>query len=173
MVAIFFWLTFRDWRHLLLGSFAVGAGAVIAAGAYAATGTAFNVFAVAFVTIVLVVGTSDLVHLVHRFSDHVDAGNDADESARRAAAEVGSACLLTSTTTAVGFLALMTTIIPPIRSFGLSTGIGVVTTFVVGFLLVPSGLARLGPPAGAAWSKKRGSVRNGAAVDEEVRRVKK
>ena len=96
------------------------------------------------------VGTSDLVHLVHRFSDHFSELGEARAAAKLAAAEIGAACMLTSTTTAAGFLALMTTSIPPIRAFGLATGTGVMITFAVGFALVPPVLARIGPPRTAA-----------------------
>ncbi|MEL6348117.1 MAG: MMPL family transporter [Myxococcota bacterium] len=164
VASIFFWLTFRDWRHVLLGVAAIGSGALCAAGAHIATGTPFNVFAVAFLTVVVVVGTSDLVHLVHRFSDHFAELQDPREAALRAAREVGAACLLTSTTTAVGFFALLTTIIPPIRVFGLATGFGVLITYVIGFLLVPPVLAWIGPPA-------MGARRHAADAGERMKRL--
>jgi predicted RND superfamily exporter protein len=157
VASIFFWLAFQDRRHVLLGVAAVGSGALIAAGAYAATGTPFNIFAAAFLTIVVVVGTSDLVHLVHRASDHFEELGDASSAARRAAEEVGLSCLLTSTTTAAGFFALLTTIIPPIRTFGVATGAGVLITYIVGFLLVPPALVWIGPPSNQARGHASGS----------------
>ncbi|MFT4624745.1 MAG: putative RND superfamily exporter protein [Myxococcota bacterium] len=141
--------TFRDWRHALLCSVAVGCGAVLAAGGWAASGTPFGLLAPAFLTVVIVVGTADLVHLVHRFADHC-AEVDPDTAARRAVAELGPACALTSGTTALGFLALMWTEIAPVRAFGLGTGLGVLGTFGIAFLLVPPVLARLGPPVSGA-----------------------
>lgn len=164
VASIFFWLAFRDWRHVLLGVAAVGSGAVVAAGTYTATGTDFNIFAAAFLTIVVVVGTSDLVHLVHRFSDHFEDLGDTEAAARKAAHEIGLSCLLTSTTTAAGFFALLTTIIPPIRTFGVATGAGVLITYAIGFLLVPPMLVRIGPPAASA----RAHVAGGGARMERL-----
>jgi len=146
----FFIASFRDWRHVLLGSSTVTLGAAAASAAYAATGTPFNVFAPAFIAVIIVVGTSDLIHLVHRFAEQFAALGDRQAAARAAAREVGLACVLTSFTTALGFLALLTTRIPPIRIFGLATGVGVLLTFLITFLAVPPVLAWLGPPSGGA-----------------------
>lgn len=148
--AAFFVASFRDWRHVLLGSGTIVTGALAAVAAYALTGTPFNIFAPAFIAVILVVGTSDLIHLVHRYAECFARLGDRKEAARAAAREVGLACTLTSTTTALGFLALLTTRIPPIRIFGLATGVGVLLTFLVTFLAVPPLLALMGPPAGAA-----------------------
>ncbi len=160
----FFVASFRDLRHVLLAAGAVALGALAAASAYVATGAPFNVFAPAFVAVIIVVGTSDLVHLVHRFDDHWSRLGDSHAAARAAAREVGLACMLTSSSTALGFLVLLTTDIPPIRLFGLATGVGVLLTFAIAFLVVPAGLARLGPPA-------RGAARHAARSADRLERV--
>jgi len=156
IAAGFFISSFRDVRQVLLGVVSIAAGGAAAAAAYVATGGIVNTFTPAFLAVVIVVGTSDLVHLVHRFNDHLarlDSGEgppDTMEAARRAASEVGTACLLTTSTTAVGFLALLSTDLPTIRMFGLGTGMGVLLTYVLTFLLVPPVLARIRPPASSA-----------------------
>ena len=152
----FFISSFRDIRQVLLGVITVSSGGAVAAAAYVATGGVVNTFTAAFLAVVIVVGTSDLVHLIHRFNDHLsrtDEGGakpDTAEAARRAASEVGTACLLTTSTTAVGFLALLSTDLPTIRMFGLGTGMGVFLTYLVAFLLVPPVLARIRPPSTSA-----------------------
>ncbi len=157
----FFISSFRDWRQVVLGVVGIASGSAVAAAAYVASGGIVNTFTPAFMAVVIVVGTSDLVHLIHRFNDHLarmDTGTgppDTREAARRAAAEVGTACLLTTSTTAVGFLALLSTDLPTIRMFGLGTGMGVVLTYIVAFLLVPPVLARIRPPTAKAQQHAR------------------
>ena len=155
--AFFFVLSFRDFRHVFSCVFTIVLGALLATAVYITTGAAFNVFAPAFIAVTLVVGTSDLIHLVHRFTDHHKRLKDPKLAAISAAKEVGTACTLTSFTTAVGFFALLATDIPPIRIFGLATGIGVIGTFFVAFLIMPPLLVWLGPPSSKA--KRHGKNR--------------
>lgn len=163
--ATFFVLAFRDLRHVLLGVLAIVSGGLLAAGAHVALGAPFDMFAPAFLAVVLVVGTSDVIHLVHRFGDRCsETPEDWRRAAELAAREVGMACLLTSSTTALGFFALRATLLPPIRSFGVATGIGVVLAFVATMLLVPPALAWLGPP-------RRRALAQGAAQGARLGRL--
>jgi hypothetical protein len=143
-------LAFRDMRQVAMAVASIILGAILAGGMFVALGGSFNVFSPAFLAVVVVVGTSDLVHLVHRYTDHYQTLGDTRAAAEAAAEEVGPTCLLTSVTTAIGFLALTTTNIPNIRLFGLATGLGVVGTYLVAFLLVPPILARIAPPTSSA-----------------------
>ena len=160
LASIFFWFTFRDWRQALLGVLTITAATLISCGIFVATGSPLNLFTAVFLTIVVVVGTSDLVHLVHRYSDHHRRLGDQTMAAAAAAEEVGRACLWTSMTTALGFVVLLTTTIPQVRQFGWFTAMGVLITFVVTFLVAPPILARIKPPAmGAQNHTHHGSHR--------------
>ena len=156
IAGFFFVLSFRDTRQVLLGLFSISLGMLASAAAYVAAGGVVNTFSPAFFSVVIVVGTSDLIHLVHRFSDHVDelgeGTNNVREAARRAAREIGFACLLTTTTTAVGFVALIWTDLPTVQMFGMGAGAGVIITYLITFLVVPPCLARMRPPSRAAQS---------------------
>jgi predicted RND superfamily exporter protein len=160
----FFISSFRDWRHVLLGVVSITIGVVASSAAYISTGTPFNIFTPTFIAVVAVVGTSDIIHLVHRFGEFHERLGDSHQAASAAASEVGTACALTSLSTATGFLALLVTDIPPIRNFGLATGIGVMLTFALTFLLVPPILARLGPPS-------EGASKNGARKAARMERL--
>src|SRR5690606_16503067 len=65
---------------------------------------------------------------------------------------LGSACFLTSLTTAVGFASLAVARIGTVRSFGIYAGIGILYAFVANLLVIPVGLyvtgSRLGVPVG-------------------------
>ena len=153
LIAAFFFVgSFRDWRQVLLGLCSISIGMLASAAAYVAAGGLINTFSPAFFSVVIVVGTSDLIHLVHRFSDHIDAcGPDPTraqikEAARKAAREIGFACLLTTSTTTIGFIALTWTDLPTVQLFGMGAGFGVVITYLITFLLVPPVLAHIRPP---------------------------
>ncbi|MEC8194168.1 MAG: MMPL family transporter, partial [Myxococcota bacterium] len=138
------------------GLFSISFGLLTSAAAYILAGGVLNTFSPAFFAVVIVVGTSDLIHLVHRFSDHIndgrvtEAGPGVVDAARAAAREIGFSCLLTTATTAVGFLALAWTDLPSVQLFGLGAGSGVILTYLTTFLIVPPVLARMQPPSAAA-----------------------
>jgi predicted RND superfamily exporter protein len=154
IAGFFFVLSFRDTRQVLLGLLSISLGMLASAAVYVMAGGVVNTFSPAFFSVVIVVGTSDLIHLVHRFSDHVDemgpSALNVKEAARRAAREIGFACLLTTTTTAIGFLALVWTDLPTVQMFGMGAGAGVMVTYFITFLVVPPCLARLRAPSRAA-----------------------
>lgn len=97
-------------------------------------------------TILFVVGMSDVVHIVSKYLDELRGGNQKVKALQKAVKEVGIATLLTSFTTAVGFLTLLTSSIQPIREFGIYTAIGVVLAFVLSIVLLPAFLLLLPRP---------------------------
>ncbi len=138
----------RDWRHVLACAGVLVLGTALTGSALVISGSPFTIFTPALLAVVLVVGTSDLVHLVHRFADRFEV-DDATSTAAALAdtlREVGPVCLATSATTAVGFLSLLSTTIPQIRRFGAMTAAGVMLVFLCSMLLLPPLLLRLGPP---------------------------
>jgi predicted RND superfamily exporter protein len=156
VAGFFFVLSFRDARQVIIGLGSITFGMLTSASAYIMAGGVVNTFSPAFFSVVVVVGTSDLIHLVHRFSDHIEdlgatePGPLVKEAARRAAREIGFSCFLTTATTAIGFLALTWTDLPTIQMFGMGAGVGVVLTYLTTFLVVPPLLALTRPPSKAA-----------------------
>ena len=95
---------------------------------------------------VLVVGTSDVVHLVTQFQIEYDNfGDDHDlttsqvvnECLRQAFSKVGLACTLTSLTTFLGFATMLFVPLPSAQELGLTAGIGVIAAYLLSFILTP------------------------------------
>ncbi len=154
----------RDWRHVLACSATIALGTAASASLLVLSGTPFTVFTPAALAVVLVVGTSDLVHLVQRFAELTARPSEHRLPLREAVAEavrrVGPACLATSGTTALGFMSLLVTSIPNIRRFGAFTAAGVMLMFGLTFIVMPPLLILLGPPrAAAARGARRGQRR--------------
>ncbi|MEM7372892.1 MAG: MMPL family transporter [Bacteroidota bacterium] len=97
--------------------------------------------------ILFVIGMSDVIHLYTRYLYELRQANTSKRTALlKAYKEVGLATLITSLTTAIGFLSLMTASIAPIREFGLFTALGVMYAFVLSFSLYPAILYLLPAP---------------------------
>jgi predicted RND superfamily exporter protein len=149
---IFFIGALRDWRHVLLSGGILALGTLLTASLLVVSGTPFTIFTPSMLAVVLVVGTSDLVHILQRYAERfaVPEPPSPAEALRATMAAMGPTCLATSATTAVGFLSLLATSIPQIRRFGTMTAAGVMLLWVCTMILLPPALLRLGPPRSSA-----------------------
>jgi uncharacterized protein len=86
---------------------------------------------------VLVVGVSDVVHLVTQFRHELARGHDKNEAIRLSFQHVGTACALTSLTTFIGFGSMILLPIPQSRELGVFAAFGVVAAFILSFVLTP------------------------------------
>ncbi len=87
--------------------------------------------------IVLVVGGSDIVHLLSRYRQARTGGADNPAAIVDAFSELSSPCFYTSLTTAIGFLSLVGTRIGIVMDFGLFTALAIFLTFGFSMTLLP------------------------------------
>lgn len=143
LVVIFLWLAFRSLWGIVVPLIVVMLSIVWTLGLMGFTGQSLNIMTVLLPSILFVVGMSDVVHIVTRFIDEAKNGKNKIESIRAALKEVALATLLTSLTTAVGFLTLLTASIRPLQYFGLYTSAGVLIAFILACSLLPASLIML------------------------------
>jgi len=106
--------------------------------------------------IVTVVGIGTVIHLVIQFRSNREAGLSSKESLRTAGALLMGPILWSCLTDAVGFGALYTSKVGPVKSFGGMTSLGAMLTAVAVAMLVP-GLVllfpRFDPDPKRAWGE--------------------
>jgi predicted RND superfamily exporter protein len=107
-------------------------------GLMALFGQPFNLLLTILPTIVFIVGVSDVIHIVSKYLDLLREGEEKINAIIKAFKEVGLATLLTSITTAVGFLTLIIAKIEPIQHFGMYSALGVMVAYVLAFTVLPS-----------------------------------
>jgi predicted RND superfamily exporter protein len=78
----------------------------------------------------IIVGTSDVIHLMTKYVDELRFGKSQRDALRITLKEIGLATFLTSATTAIGFATLLTSRVGPIRDFGVNAGIGVLVAYI-------------------------------------------
>jgi uncharacterized protein len=83
-----------------------------------------------FPVLLLIVGISDVIHIMTKYISEQRKGLGKTEAIRVTFKEIGLATFLTSLTTAIGFLTLTTSSIPPIRKFGLFAAVGVFIAYI-------------------------------------------
>jgi predicted RND superfamily exporter protein len=153
LVIITLALLFRTARGVWMPLLALVVTTMWNLGLYALVGKQLDVMMVIVPPILLIVSMSDIIHLCNKFNELSRAGTPIQDALRLAFKEVGLATLLTSVTTAIGFITLIILPIQPIRDFGLYTGIGIMLAYIIAFSLIPCLLAIIQKPVNAGLKK--------------------
>lgn len=98
------------------------------------SGQAFDVISTMFPTLMLIFGMSDVIHLQSKYIDELEKANSRFDAMKTAFKEIGTALLLTSVTTAIGFGSLVLSSIPAIQRFGINAAVGVMIAYA--FVLI-------------------------------------
>ncbi|MCB9236221.1 MAG: MMPL family transporter [Bacteroidia bacterium] len=96
-------------------------------------------------TIMFVVATSALVHLVTKYIQELQTGKTRQEAIASTIRKIGAAILLTNVTTAIGFASLSISKIPPMRDFGIFSALGVMIAFFIAMVIGPNVLTSIPP----------------------------
>lgn len=137
LVVVFLWFSFRSAWGILIPQIVIILTMIWVIGSMAVLNEPINIVLTILPSILFVVGMSDVIHLVSRYLDALRLGSSKQESISIALKEVGFATLLTSLTTAIGFLTLMFVQVQPIQVFGFVTGIGVMIAFLLTIVMLP------------------------------------
>lgn len=155
LIILFLWISFRAAWGVILPMIVVLLAVTWCLGAMGLSGRPIDLMTVLMPTIMFVVGMSDVVHIISRYLEELRYGRNKIKAIKTAFKEVGLATLLTSFTTAIGFLTLITSGIRPIQNFGIFTAIGVFLAFILAFTLLPAALINLKKPAIASTSTNK------------------
>ena len=161
MVAILF-ISFMTIRGVTIPIAVVILSVIVAMGAMSLMG--FPVTMISFIApvLLLAIGIADGIHVLNRYNEEVakakshleplkERSKEELKAARRQAlldtmAEMKGPVVMTSLTTAVGFLSLLTAFFLPQKHFGVATAIGVLAAMVFSLVMIPAALALLKLP---------------------------
>ncbi len=146
LVTVFLIFSFKSVWGVLLPLSIVSLSMLWTVGFMASVGQPINLVLTVLPSIVFVVAMSDVIHLVSKYLDELRLGKERLEAIKIAYKEIGFATLLTSVTTAIGFLTLLTVVMKPVQAFGIYTAMGVLFAFVLAYTLLPAMLVLTKPP---------------------------
>lgn len=129
---------FRSLRHVVIPIIVILFSIIWQLGIMQLTGKKIDLLHILLPTILFVVGMSDVVHIMNKYQEELRKGISQISAIQNALRNVGLATLITSATTAIGFISLITSPILPVREFGLYTAMGVMIAFFITLLLLPS-----------------------------------
>lgn len=130
LVSLAMFLLFRRPWGIIVSLVSIGLGLLLFLGFLGAAGRELNAISALYPVLMIIVGTSDVIHIMSKYIDELKSGASREAAIRTSIREVGMATLLTSLTTAIGFATLMTSKVIPIRDFGINAAIGVIIAYV-------------------------------------------
>ena len=130
LVALVMLWIFRKVPGVLISLTSIGAGLILFFGLLGALGRPLNAMAALYPVLMVIVGTSDVVHIMSKYIDELKKGFSKKDALQVAIKEIGLATLLTSVTTAIGFAALSTSKVIPIKEFGWNAAMGVMVAYI-------------------------------------------
>jgi len=156
------WGLFRRVSVPVLTIAVVAMAIVWTLGLMGMAGVKMNLLGPVLVSVILVVGVEDAIHIFTAYFDEFAHVDDPVEAIHRGMVEVLVPCFFTSVTTAIGFLSMISSPLEPISNFGWYSGLGTLLAFVITILLIPALVPLL---------KLRGGVRSLSRIDAGVDRV--
>jgi len=123
---------FRNWKWTLLALTPLIAGITLMITIMTLMGHKLNFFNLVVLPSMVGIGNDDGIHLTHRYEE---LGKGSIVEVMRT---TGEQCFITSLTTMIGFLGLMFSFHPGLRSIGELALIGMVTLLYTAFLLLPA-----------------------------------
>jgi len=130
LVTFILFILFRRPIGIGIACFSIGLGMLLFLGVLGAWGRELSVMSALYPVLMIIVGTSDVIHIMSKYIDELRRGLPRKEAITITIKEIGLATLLTSITTAIGFASLLSSRIIPIKEFGVNAAIGVLVAYV-------------------------------------------
>lgn len=155
IVALF--LIFRNLRGVVLPLGVVAVAIIWTLGLMAAVGVPMYTISTMLPVILVAVGIGDALHILSHYQDIVidDAQRDRRQIVSQLMAELGVPLLITTLTTAVGFLSLWWAEMPPFKLFGVFTAAGILFCYLASIMLVPAALTLMRPHVSNYLARRR------------------
>ena len=145
MVALLF-VSFVTIRGILLPIIVVLLSVIVAMGAMVLLGFPMTTMSFIAPILLLAIGIADAIHVLNRYNEEIAKGTPKREAILTTMEEMKGPVVMTSLTTAVGFLSLLTAFMVPQRHFGIVTAIGVLAAMVFSLVLIPAIMSLLKKP---------------------------
>jgi len=138
LVFLILLLVYRRITIVIISLFSIIIALLLFLGLLSLLGKELNVMAAFYPVLMLIVGTSDVIHIMDRYLGELKKGLDRQSAIIITLKEVGVSTLLTSVTTAVGFASLLTSKSTNISDFGINSAMGVMVAYITVITLTSS-----------------------------------
>ncbi|QWX85549.1 MMPL family transporter [Cellulophaga sp. HaHaR_3_176] len=129
LVLIVLFIIYRRGVIIFITLISIFIALLIFLGTLSLLGKELSVLAALYPILMLIVGTSDVIHILDNYLEKLKQGIEQITAITSTLKEVGLSTLLTSITTAIGFLSLLFSKLVGIRDFGVNSAIGVLIAY--------------------------------------------
>jgi hypothetical protein len=162
---------FRSWQLVIAPMLVAMATVIISMGLLIGAGFTVHIMSSMIPIFLMPIAVVDSVHIMSEFADRWRAGANARDMINEVMAHLYKPMLFTSLTSAVGFLSLLLTPIPPVQIFGAFVAFGILLAFVLTITLIPAYVVRMKPAALARLHSHRRSQPAGTLLTRGLRRT--
>ncbi len=152
-IFVLMWLFFRSVALVTGPMIAAMATVLITMGLLIGMGYTVHIMSSMIAIFLMPIAVVDSTHILSEFADRLRPGEDPKAVITEVISNLFSPMLYTSLTSAVGFLSLMLTPIPPVRVFGAFVAFGIVLAFALTIFFIPAYISRMRPASLAAMQK--------------------
>ena len=148
VIFVVLFLTLRSLKGTLITLGVVLFSTIWAFGLMAVTGIPVYAVSTMIPVMLIAIGVADGIHLyshLHTFVDHNPTASKL-EATTDMIKHMWKPVIMTSVTTAVGFISLLTSQVYPVKYFGLFTAFGVMIAMVFSLVFLPAGIMIFGLP---------------------------
>lgn len=142
LLLLVFFANIGDRRLTVMSIIPAAVGSIWTFGLIFGLGMKADIVTVIVPIFVIVMGSADGLHFVSHFQEEAD-NPDPVERVSSALSHVGIPMILTTISTAAGFLSLMFTGVEPIQQLGLFAAVGIVFAGVISFFSLPAAISHI------------------------------
>lgn len=147
-----------SWQCAILPLFNSAVATAITLGLMALLGIPVNLLTYIVPALILIIGTTEDVHVIDDFREAMESGEDAPGAISMVGDRLGLTLLLTGLTTTLGFAATALNTLPILQQFGMAAAAAMLIRFMVAVTVLPATLGCLGKRPGI-FRKQGGSGR--------------
>ncbi len=146
MVAIVLFYFFRTGVAVLIPILTGILSIISTLGFMGTMGFAINPVSVIIPTLLFVMGSTEDIHLISEYMHELEKGETKNKAILNMGVKSGTAILLTSLTTLLGFATIIPNPTPILSEFGITASFGIAMNFIITILTVPAVLKLFGAP---------------------------
>ena len=145
VVSIILFVLYRNKYLIFITLLSITIGLLFFMALLSILGRELDAISALYPVLMLIVGTSDVIHILSKYLDEIRKGNLVGNAIDTTIRQIGLATFFTSATTAIGFVSLITSRIGPVRDFGVNAAIGVLVAYVTIIFFTTSLLTYFSP----------------------------
>ncbi|MFD2933586.1 efflux RND transporter permease subunit [Spirosoma flavum] len=154
VTALILFYFFRSLTVVLTALAVVGVAVIWATGYIVLLGYDITLLTGLIPPLIIVIGVPNTVFLLNRYHEELNRGRSQHEALAISTEKIGETTFFANVTTSVGFFVFYFTGSPLLLQFGLVSALGIMTTYVVSLILIPSIFSYLATPS----AKQRGHL---------------